>query len=220
MRTGSVVAWAFGLLAVGFVTREAVSQNAKDAPKDKPAAEKPAAGKPEMSEQEAAMMQEWMKLSTPSEHHKRLEPLIGKWTHVSKVYMGGPGTPPMESTGTSETKWVLGGRFILDEHKGSMMGMPHEGIGLTGYDNYRNMYTSTWCDNMGTTILNMTGMADPTGKVFTYYGAMDEPGMKVVGRTVKYVTKIIDNGNHTFEIIDLHAGDNYKVVEVTYKRVK
>lgn len=219
MKSKNVAMLALGLLTVALVSREAVSQNAKEAPKDGAKDQAPA-GMPKMSEQEAAMMQEYMKIAAPSQHHKRLEPFVGKWTSVSKVYMGGPGSPAMESTGTTERKWVLGGRFLMEEHKGQMMGMPHEGIGYTGYDNYRNVYTGTWMDNMGTHILKFAGTADPAGKVFTYYGEMDEPTMKVVGRTVKYVTKVIDNDKHVFEIVDLHAGENYKVVEVTYSRVK
>lgn len=203
-------------LAVGFVSRQAVSQTAKELPKDKPA---PAANKmPAMSEQEAAMMQEFMKLAAPGDGHKKLEPLIGKWKSTTKVWMGGPGSQAMESSGTSERKWILGGRYILEEHKGQMMGMPHEGFGLTGYDNFRNLYTSMWSDNMGTAMLTMKGACDPAGKTFTYYGEMDEPGIKITGRMVKYVTRIVDANKHVFEITDLHAGDNYKVVEITYER--
>ena len=42
----------------------------------------------------------------------------------------------------------------------------------------------------------------------------------VIGRTVKFQTKVVDNDTHVFSIYDLHAGDDYKVVEVTYKRRK
>ncbi len=49
---------------------------------------------------------------------------------------------------------------------------------------------------------------------------MDEPMLGVVGRLVKYVTRIIDDDTHVFEIFDLHADDDYKVIEVTYERKK
>jgi len=216
MNTRNVVAGIVVVLAVAFVSRQAVSQTAKEPPKDKPA---PADNKkPGMSEQEATMMQDFMKLASPSDGHKKLEPLIGKWKHTSKVWMGGPGSQAMESTGTTERKWILGGRYVLEEHKGQLMGMPHEGFGLTGYDNFRNMYTSMWSDNMGTAMLTMKGSCDPAGKTFTYYGEMDEPGIKVTGRMVEYLTRIIDVNKHVFEIVDLHAGHNYKIVEVTYER--
>ena len=41
-----------------------------------------------------------------------------------------------------------------------------------------------------------------------------------MGRTVKYVTRIINDDKYVFEIIDLHASDDYKVIEITYTRVK
>ena len=58
----------------------------------------------------------------------------------------------------------------------------------------------------------------PKTGVFTFYGEMDEPMLKVTGRTIKYVTRIVDANNYVFTIIDLHAGDDYKVVEITYAR--
>ena len=179
--------------------------------------------KPEAQQQpdpaeQARMMAEWMKLATPGEHHKHLEYFVGKWKSKTKVWMGGPGTPAMESEGTSEVTWVLGGRFIMDQYKGTFMGQPQEGIALTGYDNFRNMYKTTFVSNMGTEMLTMTGMRHPKTGVFTFYGQMDEPMLKVTGRTVKYTYRIVDPDNYVFSIIDLHAGDDYKVVEVTYAR--
>lgn len=206
-------------LVAGVAALGAATAPAPDQDKPKPATP-PAAQPPQPSPADQAAMQDYMKLMSPGDNHKKLEPFIGKWNTAVKVFMAGPGSPPMESSGVAERKWIFGGRYILEEYKGQMMGMPHEGLGLTGYDNYRNMYVGSWVDNMGTTILTMKGMCDPGGKVFTYYGEMDEPPMKVAGRTVKYVTRIVDADTHVFEIIDLHAGDNYKVIEITYKRAK
>ncbi len=173
-----------------------------------------------MTAEQMAAMAEWARISTPGDAHTHLDYFVGRWKTKTKVYMGGPGSPPEESDGQSIMKWVLGGRFIMDEHKGTMMGQPYEGIGMTGYDNYRNLYISSWCSNMGTNMLTMAGMRHPETGIFTYYGEMDEPSMNVMGRTVKYVTRIIDADHYTFEIIDLHAGDDYKVIELAYERVK
>lgn len=175
-------------------------------------------GAPPMSAEQEAEMVKIMKLGAPGEAHKHLKYFVGKWRTKTKIWMSGPGSPPMESDGTSDMTWTLGERFILDRHHGSMMGQPYEGIGMTGYDNYRNMYVSSWCSNMGTNMLTMTGARHPETGVVTYYGEMDEPRLKVIGRTVKYVTRIIDEKTYTFTIIDLHAGDDYKVIEITYTR--
>ncbi len=174
-----------------------------------------------MSEQDmAAAMQEYMKIAAPGEHHKHLEFFVGKWNTTTRMWMAGPESAPSETKGNSEVKWVLDGRFLMEEHNGQMMGMPYHGMGLMGYDNYRNMYTSVWVSNMGTNVTTMTGQRDPSGKVFTYYGEMDEPMLKITGRTIKYIATIKGPDQYLFEVIDLHASDNYKVFEILYDRVK
>lgn len=174
-------------------------------------------------------MQKWMDSMKPGKQHQALEHFVGTWETTMKIWMGGPGTPPSETKGITTVKWVLGKRFLMEEHKGQMplpdmtgqmQLQPYEGIGMTGYDKHRNMYQSSWTSNMQTNMLTMTGSADPSGKVFRYYGEMDEAMLNVIGRTVKYVTTIQDENTHVFEIFDLHAGDNYKVIEITYKRKK
>ena len=189
------------------------------------------AQQPSPDEMKAMMegMQKYMQGIKPGKHHKPLDHFVGSWETVTKVWMGGPGSPPVVTKGSSKVKWVLGGRFVMDEHKGKMM-MPdmtgsmkefdYEGIGLTGYNNERNMYEQVWTSNAQTNMLTMKGAADPAGKLFTLYGEMDEVMLGVVGRTVKYVTRVVDEDKHVFEIIDLHAGDGYKVIEITYTRMK
>ena len=71
------------------------------------------------------------------------------------------------------------------------------------------MYVSTWVDTMNTTILAMRGNANPSGRVIT----MDEPMLGVIGRMLKYVSRFVDENTFRFEIYDLHAGDDYKVLE-------
>jgi hypothetical protein len=107
---------------------------------------------------------------------------------------------------------------MMPDATGQMSPVSFEGMGLTGYDNYRNTYVGIWADNLGTQILTMRGACSPDGKVFTSYGEMDEPMLNVTGRTVKYVTRIVDENKHVFELYDLHAGDGYKVMEITHMR--
>jgi len=176
-------------------------------------------GQPEMTPEQQAEMAAWMKLAAPSDAHKHLDYFVGTWKTKTSMYMGGPGSTPMVSDGKSVVKWVLDGRFIMDTHEGTMMGQPYHGLGMTGYDNYRNLYYGSWCSNQGTNMLTMSGQRNPKTGVFTYYGEMDEPMLKVVGRMVKYVTTIKDKDHYTFDIIDLHAGDDYKVISIDYERV-
>jgi len=175
-------------------------------------------GQPQMTSKEQAMMEACMKVATPGENHKHLQSLIGNWNTSTKIWMGGPGTHAMETNGTAQCRWVLGGRFVQEVYKGEFMGQPYEAMGMTGYDNYKNMYVASWADTAGTQLLTSKGQRDPSGKVFTFYGEMDDPTINISGKSTKYVTKIINENKRVFEIIDLHAGDDYKVMEITYTR--
>lgn len=211
-RSAFILLLALGMTAV--ITKQAISQD------EKPAGEKPAGGDaaPAMSEDQMAQMLEYMQLMQPGESHEYLKQFVGEWDVAIKMYTGGPGSPAMESKGTSTIKSVLGGRYILEEHKATMMGMPYEGIGLHGYNNFRNLHTAIWVSNMSTEMLTMKGAQHPESKTITMYGEMDEPALDVVGRTVKYVLRPVNKDKYIFDIIDLHAGDDYKVFEMTYTR--
>ena len=192
------------------------------------AASFPSRGNADEKAQLAASLQKWLSTLNPSKNHEKLEPLAGDWDTVTRMYFGGPGTPAVESRGSSVKKWVLGKRHIMEEHKGFMMmpdletgGMkktPYEGIGFVGYDNYRNMYAGSWRSNLGTNVLSYTGSMGPKGKALRSYGKMDEPMLNVIGRTVKYEMIIANKDQHILKVYDLHAGDDYLVFDITYTR--
>jgi hypothetical protein len=174
-------------------------------------------------------MQKYIATIRPSEHHKKLEPFVGKWNVTIRMWMMGPSGPATETKGKSEIKWVLGDRFVQEELDAEMMlpdasmqmkSRKYNGIGLVGYDNYRHMYVGSWANSLSTALLTYNGMCDPSGKTFTFYGEMDEPMLDVVGRTVKYQTRIESPDRHVLTVYDLHAGENYKVVEIAYGREK
>lgn len=176
------------------------------------------------------MMQAWMDAATPGEAHKRMQQAVGTYEMTTRIWMAGPDAPPTEARGTSEIKSVLDGRFLMqtdrntypmpDMTTGEIKMTPMEGYGLFGYDNYQRMYVGCWADSLGTQLLTMRGAMSPDGKTLTMYGEMDEPMLGIRGRLVKYVTSYVDADNYTFAIYDLHAGDDYKVVEISYKRTK
>ena len=112
--------------------------------------------KKDMSADMHAQMEKMQKLGTPGAGHEVLKPAEGVWTVKSKSWMN-PGDKAQESTGTAKMEWVLDGRFLKQEFKGSWKDhtgkdVQFEGIGYTGYDNMTEKYTSTWMDSM------MTGM--------------------------------------------------------------
>ena len=165
------------------------------------------------------MMKKWMEVATPGEGHKLLEQFVGKWDTVTRMWWEGPGKPPTETKGSAEAKWVLDGRFLLEEASGQMMGMPYKSINYLGFDNYKKKYVVSYLDSMGTAMYTGEGKFDPSNKVMTLFGKMDDCMIGERDKPVKYVTRIISKDKHVFEIYDEVGSPNeYKAVEIIYTR--
>lgn len=177
---------------------------------------KPAAT-PDMNE----MMKKWMEAITPGEPHKAFNQFVGSWETATSIWMEGPGAPPTVTKGSAEFKIIMDGRYLVQESKGEMMGMPMTGMGVTGYDNFNKKYVSFWIDNLSTAMYLSEGSIDPAGKVLSLYGKMDEPMTGEHDKNVKYVSRVVDPDKFVFEIHDLAIPEpNTKVVEVVYTRKK
>lgn len=173
----------------------------------------------EAMDQEAQMKQ-WAKYSTPSEHHKDFEKYVGTWSATMKMWMA-PSAPPVEAPGSAEYTLLLGGRWLMQNFKGTMMGMPFEGLGLSGYDNFREEYVSTWMDNVSTAGIKITGKRNPETGELTMTGPMDEPMTGERDKTFKAVEKWLGPDSFVFAAYDNIPGTGeVKVMEIIYTRVK
>ncbi len=168
---------------------------------------------------EKAMMEAWMKVSTPNDNHKAMESMVGTFDVTVKSWMS-PGAPVMESTGTSVNTWVLGGRYVQMAFKGSFMNMPFEGIGFTGYDNMKKKYTSYWIDNMSTWGMVTSGKWDAATKSMTFEGTSPDP-MTGKDTKVKEKVTVTDRDHHLMEMWGSGPnGKMFKMMEIAYTRSK
>jgi hypothetical protein len=173
--------------------------------------------KPKMTAEQQAAMEAWMKAATPGEGHKALEPTIGSW-NVTSTSWETPASPPQQGAGSAENSWVLGGRFVRQDFQGEFGGMKFQGLGYTGYDNFKKKYIGTWMDTMGTMMMTMIGTLDASGKVFTATSTIDDV---VTGKpmTVREVTRIVDNNKHVMEMFGPDpSGKEFKMMEIVYTR--
>lgn len=171
----------------------------------------------EQQADQKAMMEMFEKLGTPGEMHKKLEPFVGTFD-VEVTWWMDPSQEPSKSKGKSKHTWILGGRYLLQEFEGSMMGAPFTGQGVTGYDNFRKEYFGTWIDSMSTSIMVSRGQVE--GDTWTYTGSMDDP---MSGQTMEVTEKIIlhDNDHHVMEMwMPGPDGKSFKNMEIHYRRVK
>lgn len=168
----------------------------------------------------ATEMKAWMEYATPGEAHKLLAKADGTWSGQTTMWMG-IGAPPATSTGTMVNKMLLGGRYQTSSFTGSMMGMPFEGIGTTGFDNAEKKFISTWIDNMGTGIMKMEGTWDSVTKTIVYTGKCKNPAN---GKeySMREVYTFIDDNNQTMEMYgpDAKTGKEYKSMEIKLTRKK
>ena len=126
-----------------------------------------------------------MKAAAPGPFHAFLAKKAGKWQITGKMWMD-PTAEPIVTESTGEAEMILGGRFLKDEMHGSMMGMPFDGLGITGYDNTTGVVTSIWMDTMGTMIMVMTGKWEKPGAPLETTGRYLDPmtGVEMDVRTL------------------------------------
>ncbi len=157
------------------------------------------------------MMKLWEKYALPGEYHKKLEVLEGEWDVTTKIWMEGPDEDPTVSHATVWSKSVLGGRFIHStmkgtmsfEYQGEIMEFPVEGDGYVGYDNFKEKYVAVWMSTSDTGMYYTEGLVDPTGKIFTYYGRMDDWQSGQRAKPYKMETRIVDENTIVEVFYDL-----------------
>ncbi|HEX7846067.1 MAG TPA: DUF1579 domain-containing protein [Chitinophagaceae bacterium] len=165
-----------------------------------------------------AKMQEYGK---PGPMHQMLASWSGTWTGETTMW-DYEGAPAQKSTGTAVNEMILGGKYQRTKHSGTMMGMPFEGLSMTGYDNATKQFTSTWMDNWNTGIMTMTGSWDEASKTLTMSGTYPDifrPGKEC---KMREVFKVIDDNNQVIEMYgpDQKTGKEFKMMEIKSTRKK
>ena len=181
-----------------------------------------AAGKEAMDPKKQEMMKAWMEYATPGAPHKALADIVGKWKYTSKFWET-PEAKAEESTGTSNFKMILGGRFLQQDVKGKAMGgMPFQGMGIVGYDNIKGKYDTIWIDNMATGVMHGTGMFDANLKTLNDSGEMSCPMTKNKKTSYRSEWKITDKKNMTYTMYGpaMDTGKEFKMMEMVFTRVK
>jgi len=160
----------------------------------------------------------WMKYSTPNEHHKVLNDVAGKFKYTANFWMT-PGAKAETTTGTSTNKWILGGRFLQQEVKGKAMGQPFNGMSLVGFDSLREQYQSIWVDTMSTHMMQGTGTYDTATKTLTETGEFSCAMTNSKNRWYRTEMKITDKKNHTYAMFTKdNEGKEFKSMEINYTR--
>jgi hypothetical protein len=164
------------------------------------------------------MMKAMQEYGTPSAGHAIFKKLVGKWKYTSKWFET-PGAKAEESEGLSTMKLVLGGRFLQHETKGTMMNMPFEGIGYTGFDNIKKTYDTIWMDTMMTGMMHGTGEFDAKTQTLTDKGEMTCPISENHKRAYRSEWKIVDREHMSWAMYGPDKdGKEFKQGEMEFTR--
>jgi hypothetical protein len=163
-----------------------------------------------------AMMAAWQKAMTPGAGHQRLEPFAGTWRAKTTFTMD-PDAPEQVTEGTSENRWALGGRVLEQRFQSTMMGMPFEGLGYTGYDNVQGKYVGIWMDTFGTGLMTSSSVGKPTDIQIDSEGEAYDPSGKLMRFWFSVRTQ--DRDHHTFEMwTKAPNGRRFRTMLIEYAR--
>lgn len=168
----------------------------------------------------AMAMTAMMEAGKLGEEHKMLAKSNGTWA-AEMTYWEGMDKPANKMSGTQVTTSILGGHYQQSKFSANWMGMPFEGISTLAYDNTTKQYVSTWIENMGTSIMVMTGNWDAATNSLNLTGKQKNPanGLEC---TMRETYKIVDDNNHVMEMYgpDPKTGKEFKMMEIKYTRKK
>lgn len=196
-------------VAGGFVLQASLAPSYAIQPEGEPTAEQ--------------MMDMMKEMARPVAQHEVLKNMAGTWDCHAKFYMAGPDAPPTTSTGVSEARLVLGGRYVYQDIKmDDFMGDKFEGMGFVGFDRASGVYVNDWIDNWSTGIMRMTGEYDESTGIFDWRGSwsMATPDGPV-DMPAHHVIRPIDKDSFVMEFWEMgETGQEVLGGEIRYTRRK
>jgi hypothetical protein len=161
-------------------------------------------------------MQKWMDYMTPSDVHKMMAASDGEWNMEIEMWMD-PNAPSQSMKASCVNKMILGGRYQQSVNLGEFNGMPFEGHSLTGWDNLRKVFQSTWVDNMGTGVLYMEGPWNDATKTMELKGKMTDPMTGQI-TDVRQTMKMVDDNTQIMEQFGMKDGKEFKSMVIKFTR--
>lgn len=170
-------------------------------------------------EDQAKMMEAYMKAAQPGPEHVKLKEYAGEWDATIKSW-NPDGSACGGGTGTMSSKMALGDRYLVMNFSGEMtspMGQQkYHGMGTCGYDNGAKKYFNTWIDDMGTGMMSSKGTM--SGNTLTSQGSFVDPLTGQETKT-KEVLTLVDKDHQTFALyMQSPDGSMYKCMEISYTR--
>ena len=164
--------------------------------------------------------EEIARLTAPSDGHAVLGRFVGAWQHTVRWWLSSEAEPAM-SSGTNINEWILGKRFLRQTVKGNAMGQVFEGLGITGFDNVGNEYTSVWMDSLGTGMMSAKGRYDAASNTITEPGSFSDPMTGETDRHFRGLWTLRDRDHYSYEMfVKRSDGEEFRAMQINYTRTK
>jgi len=152
----------------------------------------------------------------PGPEHKKLEPFVGDWNLTVKLWVD-PSQPPVQTTGTVESKWILGGRFVQSAVKIECQGKTFEGLALLGYDSMQKKFTAAKVCGLTGTISQGFATCNASG---TKFECTDEACCPLTGQKFMARKEISVESNNRIVVNMFATKENreLKMAEIVFAR--
>ena len=147
------------------------------------------------AEQDQEMMEAYMKMMAMNENHAFLKNFVGSWKAETSAWMQ-PGGEPEVADNSAKAELIMGGRFLKVNIRGTMFGLPFEGLQLIGFDNFKKKIVSFWIDSTSTGFYLTEGTIDQSKNTINETGMWPDPtsGGNV---KVRMVTRLVSKDEYT-----------------------
>jgi hypothetical protein len=156
---------------------------------------------------------------TPGDYQKRLEPMIGTFDVRVLIWVD-PSKPPIESSASAVSVWVLGNRFVQTMLVGGPSADAFNAIGYIGYDNVAKAYQAAWMDDGSTAVTLYSGGFSADGKSATVKATVKN---LLTGKPTPLELRMIlgAGGGHVTQLWGQGLGTTmFKMMELQYTRTK
>lgn len=168
----------------------------------------------------AQLMSRWLTVAQPGDMHQHLESLVGDWQAHIRLWLPGADTPSEDSGARATYRWALDGHWLRQELSGQLFLQSFQGMGFTGYDNFREQFVTLWMDNASTAAKVSHGEFDAEQRRWVYHGEVDDPLSDRRAMQVRYELDIIDRDHHRFRAFEITGdGGERPLMQVDYSRI-